>query len=103
MITGRTGFGISTVCRRIVEKLNCEYGGMMSAYIIYGLRENVRKNSPIITAFELMDISNRERGILTSKNGHEPKLDENGTMICYIYHPFILFGSVTDFADTSMK
>ena len=64
-ITGAPGSGKSTVCRNVLQKLACTYGGMTSADIREG-RER--------TGFEIRDIATGKQGILAHRKGTGPRV-----------------------------
>ncbi len=64
-ITGNPGVGKSTVCRNVLKKLTCTYGGMVSADIrVKGER----------VGFEIMDITTGKQGILAHRQGTGPRV-----------------------------
>lgn len=64
-ITGAPGSGKSTVCRRVLEKLTCTCGGMLSSDIrIRGER----------VGFEVKDIATGKRGMLAHKQSRGPRV-----------------------------
>lgn len=62
-ITGKPGAGKSTVCRSVLERLSCPYGGMISA--------DIKENEERI-GFEIKDIATGKHGILSHKKGKGP-------------------------------
>jgi nucleoside-triphosphatase len=64
-ITGSPGVGKSTVCRNVLERLKCTYGGMVSADIrVKGER----------VGFEIKDIATGKQGILAHGQGTGPRV-----------------------------
>ncbi len=64
-ITGSPGVGKSTVCRNVLERLTCTYGGMVSADIrVKGER----------VGFEIKDIATGKPGILAHRQGTGPRV-----------------------------
>jgi nucleoside-triphosphatase len=64
-ITGSPGVGKSTVCRNVLKKLTCTYGGMVSADIrVKGER----------VGFEIKDIATGKQGILAHRQGTGPRV-----------------------------
>jgi nucleoside-triphosphatase len=64
-ITGSPGVGKSTVCRNVLERLKCTYGGMVSADIrVKGER----------VGFEIKDIATGKLGILAHRQGTGPRV-----------------------------
>ncbi len=64
-ITGSPGVGKSTVCRNVLKRLTCTYGGMVSADIrIKGER----------VGFEIKDIATGKQGILAHRQGTGPRV-----------------------------
>jgi nucleoside-triphosphatase len=64
-ITGSPGVGKSTVCRNVLERLTCTYGGMVSADIrVKGER----------LGFEIKDIATGKQGILAHRQGTGPQV-----------------------------
>lgn len=64
-ITGAPGSGKSTVCRNVLQRLTCKYGGMTSADI----REKGER-----VGFEIRDIATGKQGILAHKQGSGPRV-----------------------------
>ncbi len=65
-ITGNPGVGKSTVCRNVLERLTCTYGGMVSADIRVKGEERV--------GFEIKDIATGKLGILAHRQGTGPRI-----------------------------
>ncbi len=64
-ITGSPGVGKSTVCRNVLERLICTYGGMVSADIrVRGER----------VGFEIKDIATGKQGILAHRQVTGPRV-----------------------------
>ena len=64
-ITGNPGVGKSTVCRNVLKKLTCTYGGMLSADIrVKGER----------VGFAIEDIATGKKGILAHREGSGPRV-----------------------------
>ncbi len=64
-ITGNPGVGKSTVCREVLKKLACTYGGMTST--------DIRVKGERI-GFELRDLASGKQGILAHRDGKGPKV-----------------------------
>ncbi len=64
-ITGSPGVGKSTVCRNVLKKLTCTYGGMVSA--------DIRVKGERI-GFEIKDIATGKQGILAHRQGTGPRV-----------------------------
>lgn len=64
-ITGAPGSGKSTVCRKVLKRLTCTYGGMTSADI----RDKGQR-----VGFEIRDIATGRQGTLAHKHGSGPRL-----------------------------
>jgi nucleoside-triphosphatase len=64
-IIGSPGTGKSTLCCKVLEKLTCTYGGMISA--------DVRVKGERI-GFEIRDITRGKQGILAHSKGSGPRV-----------------------------
>lgn len=64
-ITGAPGSGKSTVCRNVLQRLACTYGGMTSADI----REKGER-----AGFEIRDIVTGKQGMLAHRKGTGPRV-----------------------------
>lgn len=64
-ITGKPGIGKSTICKKVIESLDCKKGGMLCS--------DIRKNRKRI-GFEIKDILTGKKGILAHVKGSGPKV-----------------------------
>lgn len=62
-ITGSPGAGKTTVCRQVLDLLDCTTGGMLCSDIIEGSRR---------VGFELLDLKTGKKGVLAHIRGHGP-------------------------------
>ncbi|MEA1943977.1 MAG: NTPase [Euryarchaeota archaeon] len=64
-ITGQPRIGKTTVCRQVIDLLDCNIGGMLCSDII----EDGKR-----VGFELLDLKTGEKGVLAHISGHGPKI-----------------------------